>query len=367
MLNEYDDESSARKVIKQAIPEVRNIFVFRKPNGIRRILNKLLYLFRGLHPSLSLCVNGKLKTWIKKIDKNHAYDLIHFDMFYMSIYKKYIVNSKTLLVPSDSYSLAKLSAMQNTKLLHKKFIYFVESLLLSRTESKYYKNMDLIVSVSPVDAGYLENEHGLKNVTYTGIALSNDLKNKEISHFSSASPENNKGVLCTGGFSNEHVTNGLLLFLEELDLELKKSRQSIDLTVLAKSPYKSLQQYISNHQQINYIDFVKDYYSFLDADWVYVYAQQCGTGLQTKVQQALASGLPVVGFPVAFSGMPELVHGVHCYICDSYNDMIQYTLELASDYEKRLEMGRAAREIICINYSEEKIGGAYLNFYKSLY
>ena len=47
---------------------------------------------------------------------------------------------------------------------------------------------------------------------------------------------------------------------------------------------------------------MNDYFDYLDNDWIYIYPQKLATGLQTKLQQALASGLPVIA-EVSFGGL----------------------------------------------------------------
>ncbi|MCK5805888.1 MAG: glycosyltransferase family 4 protein [Lentisphaeria bacterium] len=79
-------------------------------------------------------------------------------------------------------------------------------------------------------------------------------------------------------------------------------------------------------------------------------------GLPRTVVQALASGIPAVGFDL--DGTPEvLLNGKTGYVCEPENvqQVTNALVELLGDDEKRREMGRAGRELVREQFSWQRM------------
>ena len=110
---------------------------------------------------------------------------------------------------------------------------------------------------------------------------------------------------------------------------------------------------------------MQDYFDFLDNDWIYIYPQKCATGLQTKLQQALASGLPVIAYEVAFGGL-NLTYKKNAFKVENEEDFFKYIDELMTDPILRVKLGNDASKHINKNYSIQKIGRKYLETYENI-
>ncbi|MDY7081712.1 MAG: glycosyltransferase family 4 protein, partial [Halobacteria archaeon] len=97
---------------------------------------------------------------------------------------------------------------------------------------------------------------------------------------------------------------------------------------------------------------------------VFVYPSIEGEGLPNSVLEAMASGLPVVA--TDSGGLPTLVEdGETGYIVPMRDPdaLAQHINQLLEDTERRVEMGRKAREYVIQNHSWDRIVDELENIY----
>jgi len=76
-----------------------------------------------------------------------------------------------------------------------------------------------------------------------------------------------------------------------------------------------------------------------------LYAPIRGSGMKTKIQEAMAYGIPVVTTSEGVEGLPA-VDGVHAGICDDDAGLIDRAVTILSDVKLRNRMRRSARKMI---------------------
>ena len=118
-------------------------------------------------------------------------------------------------------------------------------------------------------------------------------------------------------------------------------------------------------KNITHVEYVEDYKKFLDQDWIYIYAQKCASGLQTKLQQAMAMGLPVIARQVSLGGLFP-THNKNILVAKSDSDFEKNVELLIKNPELRIYIGRNARSYILDNFSSEIVKKMYLNTYTKL-
>ena len=350
--------------IKNAFPHAKNIWTFDRNKNIKLYFYKLFFLIQGLSPSLGNFYRIKISDWLKV--NSYKYDLIHFDMFHVSPYIKSIKNKPTLVVSSDAYSLAANLACQNTKnYLIKIWLNFYK-FLLSNVENVYYKKFSKIVCVSNIDQKYLTNKLKLKKIITIGIPIAKSLKEKKIKHNKNILKNKTKTkLLITGNLNHPIISKNIASFLKNIFPKVLKKYPDLKTIILGKNPTNFLKNEIHKSLNVKHVDFVQDYFDFLDNDWIYIYPQKCATGLQTKLQQALASGLPVIAHEVSFGGL-NLTYKKNAFKVENEEDFFKYIDELMTDPILRVKLGNDASKHINKNYSIQKIGRKYLETYENI-
>lgn len=98
---------------------------------------------------------------------------------------------------------------------------------------------------------------------------------------------------------------------------------------------------------------------------VAVAPMQSGGGVQTKVLEAMATGLPVVATALANSGI-RASDGEHLAIADGAAAFAEAIGGLLGSVEKRRLFGAAARDFVVANYAETSLTNRILDRYASL-
>ena len=83
-----------------------------------------------------------------------------------------------------------------------------------------------------------------------------------------------------------------------------------------------------------------------------VYILNSGTGMQNKILEALACGLPVVASPLAVQGVPGLT-GKEIIVSTNREEIIESIEHLINNEENRIELSLNGQKFILENYSWE--------------
>lgn len=83
---------------------------------------------------------------------------------------------------------------------------------------------------------------------------------------------------------------------------------------------------------------------FLDTD-VLLYAPYRGSGMKVKILEAFALGVPVVTTSEGVEGLPAM-DGLHASICEDDAGLIDHTVALIKDQERRQKQRIAARQLL---------------------
>jgi glycosyltransferase involved in cell wall biosynthesis len=82
-----------------------------------------------------------------------------------------------------------------------------------------------------------------------------------------------------------------------------------------------------------------------------------GTGIKTKVLEAMALGMPVLATPEAVAGL-NVQHKNHCFVCARPAEFAQ-GVRYVADTVAAQSMGLAARDYVRANFSSEVLRGQW--------
>lgn len=364
ILVESGDSQRVIESIREALPTVNAVKTFQIMSGLEASAQEIGDLiFRGIPPSVSRYAHTDLQKWLVEQVSSTRYDIVHFDMFHMIPYIDSCRGVPTVLMSSDAYSMAMRTAK---KVIHKpsqRLALFIRKTLFRRLEQTAYRSFTKVCTVSDVDSEYLRRSVPGLDVETVGIPVSDEFLQLGRSVPDRVCDVGSPSLLCVGNFDNDGIAHEAINFLDNVYCRLACNTSSPPLTVLGKGPSPALQRRLRRFPHVRHVEYAESYAGFLAQDWVYIYPQRCGSGVQVKVQQAMAVGLPVVGFRTAFGGL-GVQNGVHCFMCDSDEEMRVRLDTLLANPSLRQSMGQAAAEHMRRMFSLEKVGTRMLEVYE---
>jgi glycosyltransferase involved in cell wall biosynthesis len=283
-------------------------------------------------------------------------------MIHTTIYKEFCEKVPSILVASDAYSMAAKKWVLQSTSIKLKIRGLVESVFLKNYEKYMYPRFDEVCTVSIIDTKYLSKISTASNVSTIGISVSPEYTNLKRNHSNYLFE---KKILCSGSLNHAGIADNIIYFLQNNLTIIREACPGTKVTILGKNPTTRLKKVMNNITDLECIDYVENYAEFLNQNWVYIYSQNCSTGLQTKVQQAMSIGLPVVGYDCAFNGL-AVEDGKHCLICKNTGQMTNGVIKLLKDESLCRELGSNAAKNIKKLYSIDKIGREMLEKYENI-
>ena len=278
-------------------------------------------------------------------------------------YLRFINTEISLLVASDAYSMATKRARRFTRGLYKNLRLILQEFCFKNIEVKLYPKFKKVITVSPIDEEYLKRISPKINIDNLPIPIGDDFKETSIKHFQSVNTQPEKvRILFVGSLSQPIISSNIVSVIKLLR-KLFLFSNNLEMVILGKDPHPIIKDILEKN--ITHIEYVEDYKKFLDQDWIYVYAQKCATGLQTKLQQAMAMGLPVIARQVSLGGLFP-THNKNILVAKSDSDFEKNVELLIKNPELRIYIGKNARSNILCNFSSEIVKKMYLNTYKKL-
>lgn len=351
-------------LIEKALPNLNALRLIKKPEGAARVMRQISYLTQGYHPALGRYASDELKRLLERAGANREYDVAHFDMIHVAPYRAYLRNTPALLVASDAYSLAAERAIALYTRSLPKIRGRIEYRLIRHFERTVYPTFDVVATVSEVDAAYLRGTVQDARVQTIGIGLSDEFQCRTIRHLNTSDFASHR-ILCTGSLDHEVVAQGVCEFLEVVAARETAAELLPKITVLGRNPHVVLRRLLKRLPAVAHVPYADDYAAYLDRDWTYVYPQRCGSGLQTKLQQAMAQGLPTVGFASSFAGL-RVTSGTHAVICDSMDAIVEAVAMLSKAPDLRRQIGARASAHVRKEFASEAVGEGVMELYRSI-
>ncbi len=152
-----------------------------------------------------------------------------------------------------------------------------------------------------------------------------------------------------GSFNYEANAEAVNWLLEVLGPALARrfGENGFELRLCGKNASAAQIAKIAARPWAKYRGYVEDLTGELNAATCYVAPIDMGGGMKTKIMEAMACGLPIVGNPEAFSGL-SIEAGAQAVVSDR-GGFVSAVLDLLESPSKRAELGRDARKWIVEN------------------
>lgn len=339
----YTSELNDLEVVKEGLSDVCS-HIYHFPLSKRRSYFNVLKGF--LTNTYPLHVNYYYSKEVARWVKDHAkdYDILYCHNMRTALYVNGIDGYKILNIV-DSFSMNYESAKKRTTgVWH--WIYTVDVKRCAKMECQLTKKFNKMLIVSERDKDYIE-KHMEKPVDIAVVENYTDIYDDRI-------PDNapdSHDLVFVGAMNYEPNVTAVTYFCSRILPELLKRYPDITFYIVGKTPTNSVLALQSDHVVVT--GFVDDIWDYLKIATVAVTPMQTGSGLQNKILQAMAVGLPVVTTPIGFEGLAKDEGQPRVAVDDA--DMIEQISYLLDHPEVRLHEGKLSKGYIERNYSEEVI------------
>ena len=264
------------------------------------------------------------------LKKQRAFDLAYFDMVRSMQYAD-CVDAKTVIFDFDdllskrysekgysdnilgykssSYSRALRFALK----LASPLIFFYETYAIRRRERRYLSTTGIKLFVSEKEA---EQVRSLPNVS--------DIYSMPMSFPKRSArwdPKNCRGFLFLGNLDYAPNIESLKYIVESV---LPRLSRKIEVVVIGNADLNIQKKY---EMHVKFLGYVEDIDSYLINSRAMLAPIFSGTGIKTKVVEAMAYGLPVIGSPKTFEGLDVSLNiGLIARDLDSFTSYIEDSL-----------------------------------------
>jgi glycosyltransferase involved in cell wall biosynthesis len=223
-----------------------------------------------------------------------------------------------------------------------KWLYLIEWRRLKKYEFDVADNRSrLSVVVSEVDKEYI----GSQKIHIIPLGV-------DIDHFSPAHKKDiPKSIIFTGNMSYAPNEQAAIWFIDNVWNELLSHDKNLILYIVGSGPKAKLLRYCNSHTSIVITGRVNSVADYINNSTVAIAPMLSGSGMQFKVLEAMACGVPVVTSEIG-KGDIRAQNGRQFIVVD-INPLIfrNKIVELLNNEELRLQIGINGRQFILENHS----------------
>ncbi len=295
--------------------------------------------------------NRELSKNLRTITSIQKFDIIHVEHLRGAKYGLSVNHRKTPIIWDSVDSITHLFR-QTQKNHPKKFIRWLIQFELKRTEiyEQYLATkFDKILVTSPKD-----RDEFLRLLPSSPIEIITNGVDTE--YFSPPSAEKRlKNTILISGKMSYHANVDMALFtINQILPLLWNSNPEIELWVVGKDPPSALQQFSVN-PKIKITGTVPEVLPYLQKATIALAPLNYGAGVQNKVLEAMACGIPVIASPLAVSAL-NVVDGVQVLVAENAQQYAELIMKVLSNPEMGFQIGKAGREYVEKEHSWNKIG-----------
>jgi sugar transferase (PEP-CTERM/EpsH1 system associated) len=288
---------------------------------------------------------------MRKALRENCYDLIHTNLIRMAPYLEHVNGTPVVMDHIDCLSL-NMERRYKTERGHlKKNIIKKEWKAMKACELKYSTVPSIVTSEKDMAA--------LNSYNYISV-VSNGVDLEQFPYAYSESTEKDIDVLFVGNMGYYPNAQAVEFFLEKVHTVLGRHKKDLRICVVGPNPNKKILSYDGSNVHIKgFVDDVREYYHQAK---VFIAPMQSGSGIQNKILEAMACGVPVVSSPlgnaaIRASNQEEII------ISDSPDHYAEMIVSLINDKDRCREITLRARKFVEMNFSWEIKGKELDLFY----
>jgi sugar transferase (PEP-CTERM/EpsH1 system associated) len=316
-----------------------------KFSKLKAYSNCILYSYSGEPFQVSYWYSPEMQKKIDELMEKDSFDLAHVQFFRMAQYIKKYTDKGKILDLADSFWLnlsrrSKLDRGLAWPLLK------LEASKVRIYETEIAKWFDQVTMVSPLDMQCLLSRDSRLPVSVVPMGV-------DLDYYQPDSRNDELNLLFTGTIKYFPNKDAILYFYHEIFPLIKESVPNAKFYVVGNNPPKNITKLMTNGD-IVVTGHVEDVRPYFDKSAVFVCPLRCGSGMQAKILEAMAMGVPVVTTSMGFTAL-DAVAEKDIIVVDDPKLFANRVIQLLKDKNLRQDIALNARKLV-----EEKYGWAFI-------
>lgn len=285
----------------------------------------------------------EMQNKIDEMVQKDNFEIIHAQFFRMAQYIIKYTNKHKVLDCADSYWLnlsrrSRLDRSLSWPLLK------VEANRVRIYETKIAEWFDRVTMVSHLDKECLLSENG--NLPVSVVPMGVDLDYYQPNR----QEEQELNILFTGTIKYFPNKDAILFFYNKIYPLIKSAIPNVKFYVVGNYPPRSIKRLLSNGD-IVVTGHVEDVRPYFDRSAVFVCPLRSGSGMQAKILEAMAMGVPVVTTSMGATAIVDAVAGKDILIANNVKSFAKEVIRLLKDKDLRCNIAQNARKLVEEKYN----------------
>jgi len=304
-------------------------------------------LFTLIPLAVSNSYSREMRDRINSIVTKDRFDVVQFEYTPMGQYVSEIRDVPAVINVHDMISVTAKNFVENLSLSRKKLEWYADSLVSSRYEAKLYERFDRVIAISDKVKEHLLKCNPSLNVSVIPPGV--DIPDIPKIH---SSGKGSKLIFMGAMWRYENI-NAVLYFYHSVFALIRKAVPEATLCIVGGSPSEEIKK-LSTDPAVKitgYVDDILPYY--LESD-ISIAPMRMGGGVQCKILDAMASGLPVVTTTQGNEGICA-THNKEILVADAPEVFANYTIELIKDSGLRKTISEGGVSFVRNNFGWDQI------------
>lgn len=282
--------------------------------------------------------SDSMRRTLDRVLSNQRFDAIYVHLIRMADYVKDLKGARKILAIEDPLSLHYERALPYLGMLSRLF-YRIEGRRVSEYEQKIGLHFHHSLVVSPSDKETLEERFGYRNLVISPHGV-------DLEFFSPQYTPNDgpPSIVFSGNMGYYPNIDAALYFWSEILPRIWKSFPETRFIIVGTNPSASVRR-LEEDPRVTVTGFVKDIRPTFRSATVSVCPLRIGAGIQNKILEALAMGVPVVATPLANTGVRLNSEG-EVLLGQDADDFARQTIRVIADPELRRHLSENGRKAV---------------------
>jgi glycosyltransferase involved in cell wall biosynthesis len=245
----------------------------------------------------------------------------------------------TVLEMTDAFSLNYKRVSSLNRWSFKELLYRIESPRVYQYEKSTVYDFDLVSLVSDVDRSFLLNG-GQQKMDHVRVYTNGiDLESRPFSQ-----PSESPNMVFIGNMRTVHNQTSCEYFIQKIFPLVREEIPDATFKIIGSAPefIKKKYEYNQGVQVTGWVDSISE--ASEDA-FCGIGVMRVGCGLQNKILEYMALGLPVIANEIGIEGI-DLSPGTEAWVAESPEEIASLLVDLYQDRGHKTKLAHAAREFV---------------------